>query len=280
MNQGRDRILSRLTIFALTLALMPTVPGGTSARAGSVDFGDLSLATGSFNNGSDDAGGFASGGAFFNNTYGHTYDTWAGWSYSNVTDNTTAGYTNQYSAITGGGYGGSSIYGVAFASAPGDAYINLPDTSRVESMVVTNTTYAYLSMKMGDSFVSAFKAGDWYRLTVTGYSDLDAQGTEVGSLTIDLADFTNGRSFLLNSWESVDLASLGDARSLGFTFDSSQHYMVGSLDLGSVVPSYVALGALNFASTAAVPEPGSLVLAVVGLGLAGIARRYAAGRRI
>ena len=94
-----------------------------------IDFEELSLPAESFYNGSDGAGVFTSGGAFFNNTYtdfGGGFYAWTGWSYSNMTDVTTPGFDNQYSAITGGGAEGSSNYAVAFVSAPGDATIECP----------------------------------------------------------------------------------------------------------------------------------------------------------
>ena len=92
-----------------------------------VDFEDLPLAGESYYNGSDGAGGFTSNGTFFNNTFtdfGGGFSAWSGWSYSNLTDNTTPGFGNQHSAITGGGAEGSSSYAVGFASAPGQASAN------------------------------------------------------------------------------------------------------------------------------------------------------------
>ena len=68
------------------------------ASAGVVDLEDLPLAPESFYNGADEAGGFTSGGAFFNNTFtdfGGGFTGWSGWSYSNITDNTTPGFANQ-----------------------------------------------------------------------------------------------------------------------------------------------------------------------------------------
>ena len=94
-----------------------------------VAFEDLSLPAESYYNGSDGAGRFLSGEAYFNNTFtdfGGGFTGWYGWSYSNMTDVTTPEFTNQYSAIAGAGTGGSSNYGVAFATSPGDATVSLP----------------------------------------------------------------------------------------------------------------------------------------------------------
>ncbi|MDY6839745.1 MAG: DUF4465 domain-containing protein [Thermodesulfobacteriota bacterium] len=72
------------------------------------------MASDSYWNGSDSSGGFISGDAHFSNCYDTSRGSWDGWAYSNMTDTTTAGWTNQYSAITGGGAGGSANYGVAY----------------------------------------------------------------------------------------------------------------------------------------------------------------------
>ena len=66
-------------------------------------FDDLTLAPEKFWNGSDLLENFKSAGITFYNTYTKSIygDYWNGFAYSNTTDVTTAGYSNQYSAITG-----------------------------------------------------------------------------------------------------------------------------------------------------------------------------------
>jgi hypothetical protein len=80
------------------------------------DFDDLSLDPESYWNGSDESGYFVSGNCMFFNNYDPAWSSWDGWAYSNLTDSTTPGFGNQYSAYTGGGQGGSSNYGVAYES--------------------------------------------------------------------------------------------------------------------------------------------------------------------
>ena len=96
-----------------------------------VNFEDLALAPESYCNGSDGAGGFTSGEAFFNNSFtdfGGGFFAWSGWSYSNVTDNSTPGFDNQYSAIAGSGANGSSNYAVGFPGTPDGTTIELPQS--------------------------------------------------------------------------------------------------------------------------------------------------------
>ncbi|MHC5156747.1 MAG: DUF4465 domain-containing protein, partial [Planctomycetota bacterium] len=54
--------------------------------------------------------GFISGDAYFPHTAGDW--SWEGFVYSNMTDTTTPGYMNQFSAITGGGVEDSNNFGV------------------------------------------------------------------------------------------------------------------------------------------------------------------------
>ncbi|MES2620149.1 MAG: DUF4465 domain-containing protein, partial [Bacteroidota bacterium] len=118
-------------------------------------FEELSLASDSFWNGADLSGGFASDNAFFVNDYGGGY--WSGFSYSSKKDSTTSGVGNQYSVITGGGYGGSNNYAVA--NTYGDAKIRLNGNAAgktVEGFYVSNATYAYRSMENGDAFAKKF----------------------------------------------------------------------------------------------------------------------------
>lgn len=116
---------SLLSVFLITVAS----PSVLAQRV--VDFEDLILPSESFYNGSDGAGGFTSQGTFFNNSYNPQYDSWFGWSYSNTTDTTTPGFTNQYSAYPGEGFNGSSNYAVGYVNFAGTtflgiSYIDLP----------------------------------------------------------------------------------------------------------------------------------------------------------
>ena len=71
-------------------------------------FEDLVTEVDTFDNGADGSGGFTDGNIFLpNNNFG---SFWTGWSISSKVDVTTAGFTNQYSAITGEGFESSNTY--------------------------------------------------------------------------------------------------------------------------------------------------------------------------
>lgn len=215
---------------------------------------------GSYYNGSDEAGGFFSGGAFFENSYNPEWMSWMGWSYSTTVDTETAGFGNQYSSYAGGA-GEGRVYAVGFAPAR----LELPAGWRApERVLLTNTTYAALAMRDGDAFARKFGDDpatpeevesdypDYLLLTITGYA---AEGTELGHVEVYLADFRGGESedFILREWLAVDLSGLsepeeGGARSvaeLGFRMESTD-----TGDFGMNTPSYFALDELVLKTTA------------------------------
>lgn len=225
-------------------------------------FDDLSLGFESCWNGSDGSGGFVSGGAAFNNSYNTTYMSWDGFAYSNITDTGASGWSAQYNAITGGGQGGSTNYGIGFdplASGFGaePPTLTLNTAGIVEGLYVTNNNYAYYSMLNGDLYAKKFGGvsgddADWFLLTITGKGE---NGSEVGSIDFYLADyrFADGsRDYIVNTWEYVDLTGLGIVKSLEFSLSSSD---VGSFGMNT--PGY-------FAMDTVVPEPGTLALLAAG----------------
>lgn len=216
-----------------------------------IDFEDLSLPPGSYYNGADGTGGFVSRGASFNNTYDATFGIWIGWSYSDTTDVTTPGFTNQYSAYKlphGGGARHSANYAVAYVSQdPTDPppTIILPPGTVPVSARITNTTYAALSMRDGDAFAKKFGGPDgtdpdYFVLTISGF---DADGTATGSVDFYLADYRSGDptlAYIIGKWTKVDLTPLGDAAVLTFSLASSDNG-----PFGMNTPAYFALDNLT-----------------------------------
>ncbi len=246
------------------------------ATAGNVaNFDDLALGPDDYWNGSTDpgAGGFLNGLATFNNRYvidpfsGWAF--WGGWSYSNMTDTTTPGYGNQYSAIAGTGQSGTN-YGVAYIDtyAPTTPSLTLPYAMTLDRAYFTNTTYTYLILRDGDASGYSKKFGgtsgndpDWFLLTITGQDD---QGQATGAVDFYLADFRsadNNQDYIIEGWAPVDLSGLGAVTSLLFTLTSSD-----SGEWGMNTPAYFAMDTLT-------PEPATLCLLAGGVGAVLLRRR-------
>ena len=257
------------------LVLGGLVLATSKATAGIVDFDDLTPTTpyagpggGAYWNGSDASGRFASRGVQFLNNYDSGYSSWNGWSYSNTTDATTAGITNQYSAYTGGAYSGTN-YGVYYAPWTPTQTVTATAPGTFQGMYVTNITYAALSMLNGDSFAKRFGGAsgndqDWFLLTITGRN---ASGAATGMVDFYLADYrfeNNAKDYMVDDWTFVDLTSLGEnVKSLEFALTSSD---VGAWGMNT--PAYFAMDSLTV-----VPEPSALVL-LCGAGISGAAWCY------
>jgi hypothetical protein len=215
------------------------------------------------------SGSFATMGATFNNNYDAMWDVFSGWAYSNVADATTPGFGNQFAAynISGSGSGdGSANYGIAFASNPGDATVQLPAGLQPHSMRVTNTTYAGLSMLNGDQFAKKFGGvsgndPDWFLLTINGFN---AANEATGTVEFYLADYRfsdNSQDYIISEWTTVDLSAFGAGTSyLSFGLSSSD---VGNFGMNT--PAYFAADNFSFNP---VPEPSMTALvALAGIGV-------------
>ena len=123
-------------------------------------------------------------------TFSHYYADWgngysfSGFTYMNKTDNTTA---NSPAPICGK----AKIGKVYIAANPTDftnatLVINQPDQYKIKGTWITNSTWAYMGMTVGDASANKFKKGNWYKAIAIGY---DAKDNEVGKTEIMLVLF-------------------------------------------------------------------------------------------
>ncbi len=213
------------------LLFLPLLAGTLAANAQTVsDFESLTLATADtyYVNHSDKGVdvGFEDGLAYFPCVYDSSMYGWwwsKGFTYSNMTDTVTPGFINMYAARPGKGANNSANYVVAWDVSNvvylrGDA-IGKP----VQGMYVTNSNYAYKSMKEGDDYTDPFDATNkgWFKITVYGY---DSGQLKQDSVAFYLADFRSADPadhFIIDTWEWLDLSALGGVDSLLFTISSS-----------------------------------------------------------
>ncbi len=220
-----------------------------------VTFDDLTLSPNTHWDGSDSSGGFISGGVNFENSYSGYWS--GGFIYSNTTDVTTAGYTNDFSAFTGTGGNGSANYAVNYGSSA----IDFGTEKVISSIQLTNTTYAAISMRDGDAFGKQFgsvngadgnpdgtNGEDWFRLLIVGR---DAQSNVTDTAIVYLADFryvNNSDDYIVDEWLTIDITMLGEVQFLEFELESSD---IGTWGINT--PAYFALDNITF-GTASVNE--------------------------
>ena len=189
-------------------------------------FENISLAPNTFYNGSDFAGGTKSGDFYFRNSYDSSFGGfWSGFSVSNMKDDSTKGFMNQYSAITGGGFN-STNYGVFYGKGnilvEGDA-----KGKPVNGFFITNGTYAYYDMKEGSAFTKKFGGTsgndpDFFKVSINAWKNNGNRADT--SLEVYLADYrfsNNANDYILNTWKFVDLNAFGAVDSFSFNFYSS-----------------------------------------------------------
>lgn len=230
--------MKHFTFLVLFLLSAGIIFGQSSAT-----FEDLTLGPDGYWNGSDGSGKFTDGPFTFHNNYNAEWASWSGFSYTNHTDTLTPGWLNQYSAIAGSGVGQSEKYAVAYLVGPTRITLSEPDS--VSGMYITNSTYAYLSMRDGDDYTKKFGGisgndPDYFRLNIYG---IESSGDTSATVVFYLADFRfedNEKDYLLKTWEWVDLDTLGVVSEIRFSLESSD---VGAWGMNT--PAYFCLDNIN-----------------------------------
>tara|TARA_B100001093_G_C26856301_1_gene1027564 strand:- start:5710 stop:6675 length:966 start_codon:yes stop_codon:yes gene_type:complete len=223
----------------ITLVLCLAVTSFLFAQTTST-FEGFNLGVDSSLNGSDQQGGFQDGNLFFPNTCDTSGSFWSGFGVSSRTDNTTPGYLNDLSCIAAEGAEGSMTYGVAY----GSAFMSLTGPASggaMEGMYINNSTYAYLSMRDGDSFAKKFGGvsgddPDYFLLNIEKYENGMLGAEKIEFYLADFRSTNNSDDYILDEWTYVDLSSLGNADSLLFSMESSD---VGQFGMNT--PAYFCL---------------------------------------
>lgn len=171
-----------------------------------------------------------------------------GFSYSNVHDSSTAGFTNKFAAITYNGYNNSDTYVMCQLSG----LISLASAQNtVEGFYITNSTYAYKSILSGDAFARKFgdttgtgtggtntqgSYPDFFKVTFKGYDNGLLKPDSVEFYLADYRNPNNNLDYVVDSWQWVNTSVLGEVDSLRFFMYSSD---VGPFGINT--PLYFAI---------------------------------------
>jgi hypothetical protein len=234
--------MKKIYLFAIMLAT-----GTTQAQT---DFEDISLSTyfdGSDLSGKDDGSGnyisvYTENNLSFNTTWNKTYSYWSGgWAFSNLTDSSLNTASQTYHS-----YSTSTDSRGNFAIGKSGSEITVNGTATFSTIEVSNNSYAAYSMTNGDNFSKQFTSNDWFELTVEGFNDEISTGT----IKVMLADSLDSVPMILETWQTVDISSLGEVSKLTFTLNSSD---VG--DYGMNTPSFFAMDNLLYSKITFTSEP-------------------------
>lgn len=202
-----------------------------------------------------------SGGAAFENNSDGDWYAWNGFAVSNEThtfDDVVPGleFMQQYSVHAGSAQSGDN-FGVGYMAGTALPTMILDSERIVDGLYMTNTTYTAYDMTYGSGFSKKFGGvsgddEDWLKVTIEGF---DANGDSTATVDFYLADFRfadNGLDYIVDTWEYLDLTSLGAVKSVVFSLDSTD-----AGDYGINTPTY-------FAMDTVIPEP--CTMALLGLG--------------
>ena len=171
----------------------------------------------------------------------HGYGSWCYWSGGHAVSNYATGdiadyggHTTQLTVYkkgvsgltrTGGGHNGSDNFAVHYGYMDGSQYnmtevlpsISFADgVSRIiDSMYVTNTTYALNCYIDGNGLTAKIGPDDWVKLVATGYDDA---GVKTGETSIYLC---NGPDDIVMDWTKFDLSVLGKVQKVEFNVTGS-----------------------------------------------------------
>ncbi|PJB14314.1 MAG: hypothetical protein CO118_09230 [Flavobacteriales bacterium CG_4_9_14_3_um_filter_32_8] len=221
-----------------TFACLGLLLSTQNSNAQTASFENLTLPAESYWDGSD-LSGTHNNGTFYSEfvtgdfTFPNVFDTtfgmpgyWLeGFAYSNKTDSVTSGFGNLYSARAGSGANGTTNYAVS----TNNSYLKINNTGGYNFLQIgiTNSAYAYYSMKDGDAFAKKFGGAsgndpDWFKVTIKAYSN----GNYQDSTDFFLADFrfgNNAQDYILKDWGYAGITTSNPIDSVYFELSSSDN---------------------------------------------------------
>jgi hypothetical protein len=213
-----------ITSFLIGLSLSSSI-----AQTIVADFENLSLPINSFYfnvSGND----WQTANAEFRYDYDQLFTYWSeGYSYTNKKDSSVAGTANLYGCRPLKGFNNSDYY----VTAQPNAFIKVKSPSNgVSGFYVTNSTYAYKSMKNGDQFAKKFGGisgndPDFFLLTVKGFLGGVLKSDSVNFYLADYRNSNNNLDYIVDNWQWLNTSSLNRVDSITFILRSSDNNGAG-----------------------------------------------------
>ena len=189
---------------------------------------------------------FYSGSYSFANSMIPLSKTWGLFGYSNKTSTSfdpDQFITDQFNSVVGHGVNGSSNYAVVYPShVMGHTMVvptHKPQGDSIRGCYVTNNAWVkYVSLHGAGTNSNGkqdantpFTTGDWVKLT--------AKADNGKSVSFYLADYRSSNPadhYLIESWQWLDLRSLGVVKNVTFTMDGNRHNQYGT-----TIPTYFCM---------------------------------------
>lgn len=182
-------------------------------------------------------------GSYAFSTNHHTQTWWGGIGLSNITSTTYAGLTDQFNSAVGHGYDNSANYAVIYTgSYPVEVTNNATEGDDIRGFYITNTAWVVDAVENGDGMSNVpggFQQGDYLKLTVTG-TKADATKATVDCYLADYRSENEVDHYYLDSWQWLDLRSLGKVTKLTFSMTGTKKNTYGLTS-----PTYFCMDNLN-----------------------------------
>lgn len=182
-------------------------------------------------------------GSYAFSTNHHTQTWWGGIGLSNITSTTYAGLTDQFNSAVGHGYDNSANYAVIYTgSYPVEVTNNATEGDDIRGFYITNTAWVVDAVENGDGMSNVpggFQQGDYLKLTVTG-TKADATKATVDCYLADYRSENEADHYYLDTWQWLDLRSLGKVTKLTFSMTGTKEN-----SLGLTSPTYFCMDNLN-----------------------------------
>jgi hypothetical protein len=217
------------TITLLALALTTSL---VNAQTSIANFETFTLSPNSFYKDTNSVP-FQTANAIFRYSWDKPFSFWSGgFSYTNKQDSSNGNFSNLYNCRALKGYNNSNFY--VTGQDHGIIKIKSP-YNKVEGFYITNTTYAYKSMKNGDSFAKKFGGPsgndpDWFKITAKGYLNGSLKSDSSEFYLADYRSSINSNDYIVQGWQWFNTANLGQVDSIQFFMYSSD---VGSFGINT-----------------------------------------------
>ena len=211
-------------------------------------------------NGAKGNGYFLSGSYKFHNGAQPQYNFYYDCMYSNETATTYSGLQDQWRNIVGKGYDNSENYGISYPQPGTITVMNKENGDNIRGFYVTNTAWVYDAVKKGDGMsdvAGGFQKGDYFKLIIKG-KKADNTESQVEYYLADYRAENEADHYVLDTWQWVDLSSLGEVKSVSFKMEGTKKN-----NWGLTTPAYFAFdnfnGVRNEKAGAAVAAQGQTI---------------------
>lgn len=172
----------------------------------------------------------------------HMSTWWSGYALSNENSREFNGLQDQFRVSAASGLDGSKGFLVAYPMWDNVNKIEVTSSSQgdiVKGVFVCNTSYVVNSIVKGDRFSSVFGDGDYFKVIFKG-TNADGETKTVEYYLADFRNQDNKEHYYIDSWQWVDLTSLGKVKYISLDFESNKRNQYGI-----TVPAYICLDNLG-----------------------------------